>query len=568
MAYVITQPCCNDASCVEVCPVDCIRPTPADPEYITAEMLYIDPDTCIDCGACVDVCPVGAIFPEDDLDVANARYRDINAEYFERRPLLPAVDSPEPMAQFEMAEDAAPMRVAIVGTGPAASYAAAELVSRCGPSVEVEMFDRLPTPWGLARSGVAPDHPDTKDITDIFRWMESHPSVRFHLNVEIGEHLTHDELMAYHHAVVYAVGTSGDRRLGLPGEDLPGCHAATEVVAWYNGHPDYADRQFDLSGERAVILGNGNVALDVARILMTDPDELADTDIAEHALEQLRSSNIREVVVLGRRGPAQAACTSPELIALAHLKGVDVLVDPADVTLDEHSSALVAGPDADPATVLKCEVLHEFSQHTPSPANRRIVLRFLRSPTRVLGTDHVTGLDIVRNELVKDEDGALRVRAACQAEAISTGLVLRSIGYRGTPVLGLPFDEARGTIANQAGRVIDPRTQKLVAGAYTAGWIKRGPSGVIGTNKKCAQETVTHLLEDFAANRLSRPPGDRLDLAALVRERQPDVVDHQGWQAIDKAERERGTASGRPRSKIVDVKSMVEISQACRLSAK
>ncbi|MDG3009209.1 FAD-dependent oxidoreductase [Rhodococcus sp. D2-41] len=560
MAYVITQACCNDASCVEVCPVDCIRPTPDDPEYATTEMLYIEPGTCIDCGACVDACPVDAIFPEDQLSAANARYQTINAEYFEKHPLKSSWDSFEPMVPVAVPKDEAPLRVAIVGSGPAACYAAADLITQGGNSVEVEMFDRLPTPWGLVRAGVAPDHPGTKAVTDVFRWTVSKPSFEFHLNVEIGKHLTHDELMAHHHAVIYAVGAAGDRRLGVPGEDLPGSHAATEFVAWYNGHPDYADLQFDLSAERAVIVGNGNVALDVARVLVMDPADLAGTDIAEHALEALRKSNIREVVVLGRRGPAQAAYTNPEFIALGHLDGVDVVVDPAEVVLDDLSQALVDAPDAEPSVVLKTRLAQEYSERTPNPANKRIVLRYLASPTEVLGDDHVTGITVAHNELV-EQDGALRARATDRTETIETGLLLRSVGYRGTPVPGIPFDERRGTIPNEGGRVVDPETGEPVAGVYTAGWIKRGPSGVIGTNKKCAKDTVALLFQDFKDKKLVRPIGDRKALDKLVHERQPEVVDYKGWEAIDKAERERGKEAGRPRTKITDVKSMIEIAR-------
>ncbi len=306
MAYVITQACCNDASCVDVCPVNCIHPTPDEPEFATTEMLYIDPQTCIDCGACVDECPVDAIFGENELSEAHSMYPEINAAYFEKHPIGP--DWPELGSPRKLSAELGTLRVAIVGSGPSACYAAIELTSR--PRVEVDMFDRLPTPYGLVRAGVAPDHPGTKGVSDVFRSALGKRSVQCHFNVEVGRHVSHEELLEHHHAVIYAVGAASDRRLGVPGEDLPGSHAATEFVAWYNGHPDYADHEFDLSGERAVIVGNGNVALDVARVLVTDPDELAKTDMAEHAVEALRHSNIREVVIVGRRGPAQAAYTN------------------------------------------------------------------------------------------------------------------------------------------------------------------------------------------------------------------------------------------------------------------
>ncbi|WP_427925101.1 FAD-dependent oxidoreductase [Streptomyces sp. cg40] len=526
-------------------------------------MLYIDPATCIDCGACMEVCPVEAILPDDELGESDKIYADINADYFARHPLEadagPSVSAPS--ARVPGQEE--PLRVAIVGSGPAGCYVADELLTNVQGAVEVDMFDRLPTPWGLVRSGVAPDHPGTKAITDLFQTVMSKPSFAFHLNVEVGTHISHRELMSHYHAVVYAVGASRDRRLGIPGEDLPGSRTATEFVAWYNGHPDYAGLRFDLSGERAVVVGNGNVALDVARILVSDPDDLAATDIADHALDALRLSNIREVIVLGRRGPAQAAYTSPELIALGHMKGVDVVVDPGDLVLDEHSRTAVEGAGAQPSTVLRTRVVQEYSTRVTDPAHKRIVLRFLASPTAVLGAEHVEAVQLVRNELHRTEDGSLTARPTERTEEIATNLILRSIGYRGTEVPGVPFDEARGIVPNEGGRVIDPRTGQALSGVYTVGWIKRGPAGVIGTNKKCAQDTVKLMLEDLVGGKLRRPDPscDREALNSLVEQRQPGAVDYKGWQAIDAAERERGKERGRPRSKLTDVESMVEIAK-------
>ncbi|GAA4486642.1 FAD-dependent oxidoreductase [Rhodococcus olei] len=554
MAYVITQPCCNDATCLEVCPVDCIRPTPADPGFATAEMLHIDPGTCIDCGACAEECPVDAIFAADELPEEHARYASVNADWFDRHPLESSWDALEPGGRVTLPPDTTPLRVAIVGSGPAACYAAADLIGRAGAAVEVEMFDRLPTPWGLIRAGVAPDHPGTKAITDVFRATTSNPAFAFRLNVEIGADLSHDDLMAHHHAVIYAVGAAGDRRLGVPGEDFAGCHGATEFVAWYNGHPDRADARFDLSGERVVIVGNGNVALDVARILVSDPDELAATDIADHALEALRASNIREVVLLGRRGPAEAAYTSPELIALGRLPGVDVVVDA--LAFDEHARGAAGDDASDAATALKTAVAAEYAERPPTPGNRRIVLRYMVSPVVMLGEGRVEGVRIVHNALV-DEDGVRRAEPTDRYESIETSLVLRAIGYRGTAVPGLPFDEDRGVIPNAGGRVADPRTGAPLPGVYAAGWIKRGPSGVIGTNKRCAQETVAHLLDDAVAGRLVAPTGNRDTLTALLRARSPEVVDGEGWRAIDAAERDRGRTQGRPRTKFTDIESML-----------
>jgi len=539
---------------VDVCPVNCFHPTPDEPEFATTEMLYIDPQTCIDCGACVDECPVDAIFGDNELSEAHAVYADINAAYFDKHPIGP--DWPELPEPRSLSADLGTLRVAIVGSGPAACYAAIELTSR--PRVEVDMFDRLPTPYGLVRAGVAPDHPGTKGVADVFRSALSKRSVQCHFNVEVGQHISHDELLQHHHAVIYAIGAASDRHLGVPGEDLPGSHAATEFVAWYNGHPDYADRTFDLSGERAVIVGNGNVALDVARILVTDPDELAKTDIAEHAVEALRHSNIREVVIVGRRGPAQAAYTNPELIALGQMADVDIVVDPDEAILDSASRAWIDGPDSEPSEKLKVRQVEEFAKRTATDGRKRIVLRYLASPEEVLGDERVEGIRLVRNELVADDAGKLSARPTDRTETLETGLVLRSIGYKGAPVADLPFDDRRGVVPNENGRVIDPETGSPLPGVYVAGWIKRGPTGVIGTNKHCSAATVDLLLSDFANGLLTQPGHDGEQLAQLIGERQPDAIDFQGWQRIDKKERVLGSESGRLRTKIVDIAAMLE----------
>jgi len=539
---------------VDVCPVDCIHPTPGERAFVTTEMLYIDPQSCIDCGACVDACPVDAIVADFELDERQAVYTEINAAYFDRHPTT--TGAPEPTEPCTVGGDLGTLKVAIVGSGPAACYAAIELTARQG--VEVDVFDRLPTPYGLVRAGVAPDHQGTKAVTDVFRSVLGKRSVRCHFNVEVGRHISHDELLGHHHAVIYAVGASGDRRLGVPGEDLPGSHPATEFVAWYNGHPDYAARSFDLMGERAVIIGNGNVALDVARILVTDPDELAKTDMAEHAVEALRRSNIREVVVVGRRGPAQAAYTTPELIALGQLMDVDIVVDPDEAILDAASRAWVDGPESEPSVRFKVAQVEEFTKRSATDGRKRIVLRYLASPQEILGDDWVEGIRLVRNELVADESGLLVARPTGRTEVVPTGLVLRSIGYRGLPVAGLPFDDPRAVVPNQGGRVIEPETGSPVPGVYVAGWIKRGPTGVIGTNKHCSAATVDVLLEDFAAGLLRRPEHDGHYLEHVIAERCPEAVDFAGWQRIDKNERRLGADSGRPRTKIVDVRAMLD----------
>ncbi|MGW4531441.1 FAD-dependent oxidoreductase [Nocardia sp. NPDC004340] len=551
MAYVITQRCCNDASCVPECPVDCIRPTPEQREFATTEQLYIDPDTCIDCGACVDACPVDAIFSEDDLLASLGRFRDINAAYFQRHPLE---SNFEPLvAPTRAPKELGTLRVAIVGAGPAACYAAEELLRRA--DVEVELFDRLPTPYGLVRAGVAPDHPGTKSVANLFESAFRREALQYRLNVEVGKHISHEELLGHHHAVIYAVGAATDRRLGVPGEDLPGSHSATEFVAWYNGHPDFADREFDLSGERAVIVGNGNVALDVARVLTVNPDELAKTDIADHAVDALRRSNIKEVVVLGRRGPLQAACTSPEFLALAHLKGVDIIVDPEDLVLDPASQAELDSPEVEPSLQLKYTLAQEYAAGTRNPDNKRIVFRYLVSPTAVTGEGKAEGVEYVHNELV-EENGRTVARASDRTGSLEASLVLRSIGYKGEPVADVPFDESKGVIPNDKGRVLADGNP--VQGVYVSGWIKRGPRGVIGSNRVDSTETVDQIIEDYTNGKLAAPQGDRAALDALLAERQPDQIGREGWKAIDAAEKTAGKAAGRPRVKFTSVEDLLK----------
>lgn len=549
MPHVITQPCCNDASCVPVCPVSCIHPAPGEPGFATTEMLYIDPDTCIDCGICIESCPVAAIVPDYDLPEGD-RYEELNSLYYQQYPLTESQEQPEPEV-VRAPVGTGTLRVAIVGTGPAGSYAAAELLSY--PNTEVTMFDRLPTPWGLVRAGVAPDHPGTKEVTKLFESLLSNARLRFHLNVEIGAHLSHAELLERHHAVIYAYGASGGHRLEIAGSALPGSISATEFVNWYNGHPDFAELSPDLSGNRAVVIGQGNVALDVARLLVAGPDELARTDMADHAIAALGESNIEEVVVMGRRGPAQAAYTTPELLALGSLPGVDVVVDTADAQLDELSRAQLAGPDTAPSARVKAAIPAEFAARPTTPGNKRIVLRYFSSPLEITGEDQVTGLRVGRNELERNESGRITARATGHAEIIDTGLVLHAVGYQGKPIPGVPFDGNRHVVPNTAGRVTG------AAGIYTTGWIKRGPTGVIGTNRVCAQETVTSLVADFVAGVLAEP--EHSDLAELVAQRQPDAVDISGWRSIDRAERSRGRAQGRPRSKLITVPELLAASR-------
>jgi ferredoxin/flavodoxin---NADP+ reductase len=455
-----------------------------------------------------------------------------------------------------------PLRVAIVGSGPAGFYAAGHLLKnkkRPDLVAQVDMFDRLPTPWGLVRGGVAPDHPNIKAVSRVYEKTAQHPEFRFYGNVEIGTDLTHDELLERYHAVIYAVGAQTDRRMGITGEDLPGSWAATEFVAWYNGHPEYRDLEFDLSHERAVVVGNGNVAADVARMLALAPDELATTDVADHALDVLARSAVREIVVLGRRGPAQAAFTNPELLELGDMRDADVYVDPRDAELDPLSRDWLDGDGADITARKNVEILTGYSTRSPGGKPKRIALRFLVSPVEILGDDKVEAVRICRNRLDPDASGALRPRATEETETIPAGLVFRSIGYRGVPLPGLPFDESRGTIPNDRGRILDPASGEHRRGEYAVGWIKRGPTGIIGTNKKDAQETIDLLIEDLSEDRLrtpSSPEGDEVE--ELLRERKPEVVTYAGWEAIDRRERERGEPHGRPRVKYCTFEELLE----------
>jgi ferredoxin--NADP+ reductase len=439
--------------------------------------------------------------------------------------------------------------VAIVGAGPAGAFAAVCLLRACGDA-EVDLFERLPTPWGLLRGGVAPDHQEIKRLADTFDRETVQRGCRFLGNVEVGIDVSHAELMRHYTAVVYATGAQTDKSLGLPGEDLPGSWAATEFVAWYNGHPDYTGLGFDLSARRAVVVGNGNVAADVSRMLTLCVDELARTDVADHALAALRESRIEEVVVLGRRGPAQAAFTSAELRELGHLDGVDLRVDGDKVELDAHSRRWL-DEDGTFTARRNVELLRGFAARPArADARRRIVLRFLRSPLRIHGTGAVEAIDVARNEIVRADDGSLKARTVDGAvETIECGLVLRSVGYEAVPLPDVPFDDRRCVLPNERGRVL-ARDGEPLAGVYAVGWVKRGPTGILGTNKRDAEETVSCLVEDLRAGALPRPPSaDRID--ALLAERRPDVVTGDGWRTIDARERERGRGAQRPRIKLV-----------------
>ncbi len=451
-----------------------------------------------------------------------------------------------------------PYHVAIVGSGPSGYFAAASLLkfadstegSDAPKDVRVDMLEMLPTPWGLVRSGVAPDHPKIKTISAQFEKIAMDPRFRFFGNIRVGEHVQAAELADRYDAVVYAVGAQADRPLGIPGEDLPGSVAAVDFVGWYNAHPHFEEMSPDLSTGRAVVVGNGNVALDVARILVSDPDALADTDIADHALAALHARGVEEVVVLGRRGPLQATFTTLELRELGDLEAmadVDVIVDPADFADISDDDLETAGK----TVKQNVKVLRGYASKAPRGAKRRIVFRFRTSPIEIKGEDRVDSIVLGRNELV-DDGGRLVAKDTGVREELPAQLVVRAVGYRGVPTPGLPFDERSGTIPHTDGRIDGSRNE------YVVGWIKRGPSGVIGSNKKDSAATVDTLVADLEA-----APGDaRDDTLEWLLSRQPALVTNDHWKLIDDHERNTGGPTGRPRVKLASVAEMLRIGHA------
>jgi len=445
-----------------------------------------------------------------------------------------------------MTSNSAPqLRVAVVGAGPAGFYAAGHLLAG-ERAVGVDLFDRLPTPFGLVRAGVAPDHPKIKSVVRVYEKTAAKEGFRFFGGVELGRDLHRADLLERYHAVIYAMGAATDRRLGIPGEDLQGSEAATTFVGWYNGHPDHPDRQFDLDCERVVVVGNGNVAIDCARMLALSADELRKTDTADHAIDFLASDAVKEIVILGRRGPAQAAFTNPELLELGELEQADVIVDPADLELDPASQAWLDSDEANKTSRENVRILREYAAREPAGKPKRIVLRFLTSPIELQGDERVERIVVERNRLEPRDDGSLAARPTGARETLACGLVLRSIGYKGIAIPEVPFDERRGTIPNVAGRVVDG--EHHLTGEYVTGWIRRGPSGVIGTNKKDGQEAATSLMEDAEAGLLNAPV-DESDIGDLLAERDVEPVSWQGWERIDAHEQELG-AGVRPRVKL------------------
>lgn len=519
MSFVITQSCCSDAACVSVCPVNCIHPTPEERGFGTSDILHIDPEACIDCGACADACPVNAIFPADKLAPKDQIFAEINADYYKANPDISSGWTDVVYPKIPRLPEG--LRVAVVGTGPSGGYALRTVLNRT--MAQVTVIDKLPTPGGLVRAGVAPDHPSTKDVMRTFDILYRDPRVQMATNVEVGDdaaagQISPAELAEHFDAVFYAVGASRSRRLGIEGEDLPGSTSATDLVAWYNAVPGADGPEIPVDGTgRAVIVGTGNVALDVARILVSPPELLAVTDIADRALDLLHEQNIHEVVVLGRRGPETAAYTAAEYRALSVIPGVDVVVhDTADGPLPEL--ARPADPD-----------------------NRRIVFLFHTAPVRADGDGHLETVTVATGD---DE------------YEIAADLLVRSIGYRSAPIGGLPFDEESGRFPNIDGRMTDADGEPI-PGAYVLGWAGRGSTGGIGANKMQAIETVEKFIDDVVNGRTERPDTAPEAFAALLRKRQRKAVGYRGIRAIDRREREAGAREGRPRVKFTEVSDML-----------
>ncbi|MFZ9068986.1 MAG: FAD-dependent oxidoreductase [bacterium] len=447
-------------------------------------------------------------------------------------------------------------RVAIVGSGPAAFYSAMELLRHDDPMVSVDMLERLPTPYGLVRGGVAPDHEKIKSVTKIFERAAGHPRFRFFGNVEFGIDIQRLELLEHYHAVIYAFGSRTDRHLNIIGETLPGSHAATEFVGWYNGHPDYRHHQFDLTSKRVAIIGMGNVAIDCARILCQDPENLAKTDIAQHALEALRQSEVEEVFLIGRRGPVQAAFTPAEVRELLHLPKVDAVMRASDLELDDHSKEELS--KASRNTKLNMEILQQIHDQGDRGNPRKLHLCFLISPTKIEGSEKVEGLELVHNEIVK-EGGVLRAKATDEVMHLNVDMVFRSIGYMGEAIPGLPFDDRRGTLPNDQGQLLDGVDGKLLNQEYTAGWIKRGPSGVIGTNKQDATETVSRLKKNWQTSPTPQPKLVQHDLLDLLKKKKIQFVSFEDWKKLDKFEIEQGQQNGKSRHKICEVQEMLDL---------
>lgn len=447
-----------------------------------------------------------------------------------------------------------PLRVAIIGAGPSGFYAAGALLQQKEIQVAVDMFDRLPAPYGLVRYGVAPDHQKIKSVVKVYERTAADPRFRFFGNVNFGRDITHADLSRHYDQIVYAVGAESDRKLNIPGEDLAGSFSATEFVAWYNGHPDFADYDFDLSVDTAVVVGVGNVAMDVARILAKSVEELQETDIAQYALDKLATSQIKDIYVVARRGPAQVKFTPPEIKEMGELALADVVVDAAELELDPLSVAEAA---ESAETGRNLEHLRDFAQRALMGKERRVHFRFLLSPVEIFGEDgKVAAVRLEKNRLEADASGYLNAEGTGDYETLPAGLILRSVGYKGIPLENVPYDKRKGIIPNVQGRVIDPEKNQIVTGEYVVGWAKRGPTGIIGTNKPDAVETVNLMLSDLATITPAAKP-DPAAIDALLEERQLNYVTIEGWRILDQLEVTNGKTVGKPRVKFTRIQDML-----------
>ncbi|MGH3704657.1 MAG: 4Fe-4S binding protein [Agromyces sp.] len=546
MLFVIADRCSKDTSCLSACPVAAIHPTPDEPGFGSAEQLYIDPSACVGCGACAVACPLETIYADHEL--GQSAFFELNAERFRGSTHEDPVDDEELTA--DPTELYAGLRVAIVGSGPSALYTASMLIEG---GAEVSIFERLPTPFGLIRSGVAPDHASTKNVVRLFQPVIDSPAVNWYLNVEVGRDIDAASLLDFHHAVVWATGAAGSRSLGIPGEQLAGCHPAREFTSWYNGHPDFADRAFDLSGERAVVIGNGNVALDVARILAQPAESLENTPMPGQVVEAFRSSRVREVDVVGRRGPDAAAFTTSELLALDATEGLSLLAHRADL--------LRSG--ARDSTSVRARLIDEASDAAAAPGERAVRLRFLLTPVSIDGEDHVESITFERAH-VAVVDGETIVQRTGETETIATGLVFIATGAAGQSIDGLPFDEASGRLPNTEGAVIDPRSARPLAGHYCVGWIKRGAKGVLGTNRADAAETLGSIVADFRSGQLGAPSRSRSELDETVGDPRLSI---DGWLRIDEAERRAGAETGRARETLSTPEALLAAAETRDASA-
>ncbi|MCA9400953.1 MAG: FAD-dependent oxidoreductase [Candidatus Omnitrophica bacterium] len=452
----------------------------------------------------------------------------------------------------ELGSSTRPLRVAIIGSGPSGFYAA-EALFKSEHKVIVNMFDRLPAPFGLVRYGVAPDHQKIKNVIKVYEKTAQREGFSFFGNVELGKDINLHQLRKFHDAVIFANGAQSDRKLGVQGEDLPGSHTATDFVAWYNGHPDFKDLKFDFSGEVAVIIGQGNVAVDVCRILCKTVDELKQTDIAQYALDALAESQIKHIHMIGRRGPAQSAFTPVEIREFGELADCDPIVDPADLELNEASAKELEDPK-NAQKKKNYDILKEFSQRSPSGKSKKFYVQFYKSPAALGGDGKLEKVFIEKNELV-GEPGKQKSKGTGQKITLPCNLLFRSVGYKGVPIPSVPFRDDWGIIPNTEGRVED--SEHHFTGLYCTGWIKRGPSGIVGTNKPCAEETVKHLLSDIPQLIPGKNP-DNAMLIDLLHELNVRFVTFEDWKRIDAREIASGQQKGKVREKFVDVEDMLK----------